>query len=71
MNRDHALAQLQDRRDPFDIIIVGGGATGLGTAVDTAVRGHRVLLVEQGDFAQATSSRNTKLVHGGVRYYDG
>ncbi len=52
----------------FDIVIVGGGASGLGAAVDAASRGHRVLLVEQSDFAKGTSSRSTKLVHGGVRY---
>lgn len=52
----------------WDFLVVGGGATGLGTAVDAASRGHRVLLIEQADFAKATSSRSTKLVHGGVRY---
>ena len=54
--------------EPYDMIIVGGGATGLGTAVDASNRGYRVLLVEQNDFAKGTSSRSTKLVHGGVRY---
>jgi glycerol-3-phosphate dehydrogenase len=49
-------------------VIVGGGATGLGCAVDAAARGHRVVLLEQHDFAKGTSSRSTKLVHGGVRY---
>lgn len=52
----------------FDLLIIGGGATGLGTAVDAAARGLSVALVEAKDFAQATSSRSTKLVHGGVRY---
>ncbi|MBB5056304.1 glycerol-3-phosphate dehydrogenase [Granulicella aggregans] len=52
----------------FDVLIIGGGATGLGIAVDSATRGYRTALVEAGDFAQATSSRATKLVHGGVRY---
>ena len=52
----------------FDVLIVGGGATGLGAAVEAAVRGYRVALVERHDFAQGTSSRSTKLVHGGVRY---
>lgn len=52
----------------WDIIIIGGGATGLGTAVDSALRGFRTLLLEQADFAKGTSSRSTKLVHGGVRY---
>jgi glycerol-3-phosphate dehydrogenase len=54
--------------EPWDVIVVGGGATGLGTAVDAQTRGYRTLLLEQCDFAQATSSRSTKLVHGGVRY---
>jgi len=52
----------------FDLAVIGGGATGLGVALDAAVRGFTVLLVEAGDFAQGTSSRATKLVHGGVRY---
>ncbi|WP_263384742.1 glycerol-3-phosphate dehydrogenase/oxidase [Granulicella arctica] len=52
----------------FDVLVIGGGATGLGIAVDAATRGYRIALVEAGDFAQATSSRATKLVHGGVRY---
>ena len=52
----------------FDVLVIGGGATGLGIAVDAVTRGYRTALVEAGDFAQATSSRATKLVHGGVRY---
>ena len=52
----------------YDIVIIGGGATGLGSAVDAASRGYKTLLVEQFDFAKGTSSRSTKLVHGGVRY---
>ncbi len=52
----------------WDIIIIGGGATGLGSAIDAASRGYRTLLLEAGDFARGTSSRSTKLVHGGVRY---
>ena len=54
--------------DPFDIIIIGGGATGLGAALDAVSRGYRVALFEQSDFTKGTSSRSTKLVHGGVRY---
>lgn len=54
--------------DVFDVLVIGGGATGLGAAVEAASRGHRVALIERGDFAQGTSSRSTKLVHGGVRY---
>ncbi|MEM6645726.1 MAG: glycerol-3-phosphate dehydrogenase/oxidase [Bacteroidota bacterium] len=67
MNRDTALAHLADT-DIWDLIIVGGGATGLGIAVESATRGYKTLLVEQHDFAKGTSSRSTKLVHGGVRY---
>lgn len=68
MNRDASYAAIRDRRDPWDLVIIGGGATGLGTAVDAASRGYDVVLFEQSDFAKGTSSRSTKLVHGGVRY---
>ncbi|HEX7069971.1 MAG TPA: FAD-dependent oxidoreductase [Rhodothermales bacterium] len=54
--------------EPWDVLVIGGGATGLGAAVDSVSRGYRTLLVEQHDFAKGTSSRSTKLVHGGVRY---
>jgi glycerol-3-phosphate dehydrogenase len=63
--RSEALKTLEGE---FDVLVIGGGATGLGIAVDAATRGYRTALVEAGDFAQATSSRATKLVHGGVRY---
>lgn len=69
MQREHLLKQLTD--DPekiWDIVIIGGGATGLGIAVDAASRGYSTVLLEQSDFAKGTSSRSTKLVHGGVRY---
>ncbi|HEX5284336.1 MAG TPA: FAD-dependent oxidoreductase [Bryocella sp.] len=67
--RAEKFARLEEsKKDKLDIVIVGGGATGLGLAVDAATRGFRTALVEAGDFAQATSSRATKLVHGGVRY---
>lgn len=52
----------------WDVLVIGGGATGLGTALDAASRGYKTLLLEQSDFAKGTSSRSTKLVHGGVRY---
>ncbi|HOX04430.1 MAG TPA: FAD-dependent oxidoreductase [Candidatus Paceibacterota bacterium] len=68
MNRDIFLQRLRDRREPWDIAVVGGGATGIGIAVDAASRGYSVVLVEQSDFGKGTSSRSTKLVHGGVRY---
>jgi len=67
-NRERVLDEIVSDRRPWDILVVGGGATGLGAAVDAAARGHRTLLVERHDFAQGTSSRSTKLVHGGVRY---
>ncbi|MCU0788108.1 MAG: FAD-dependent oxidoreductase, partial [Verrucomicrobia bacterium] len=67
MNREQALAQVADRKT-WDFVVIGGGATGLGCAVDAAHRGYRTLLLEQHDFAKGTSSRSTKLVHGGVRY---
>lgn len=68
INRDNILKQLSDSSIEWDIVVVGGGATGLGTAVDAAARGYKVALLEQHDFTKATSSRSTKLVHGGVRY---
>lgn len=68
MDRAASIAELKSPGNPFDIAIVGGGATGLGAAVDAAARGHSVCLIEQSDFAKGTSSRSTKLVHGGVRY---
>jgi glycerol-3-phosphate dehydrogenase len=67
IDRERLLAQLRDSQ-PWDAVIVGGGATGLGIAVDAAQRGLRVALIDSGDFARGTSSRSTKLVHGGVRY---
>ena len=68
MNRESSLAAIRSATGPVDFCIVGGGATGLGAAVDAASRGHSVVLLEQADFAKGTSSRSTKLVHGGVRY---
>lgn len=68
INRDNILKQLSDSSIEWDIVVVGGGATGLGTALDAAARGYKVALLEQHDFTKATSSRSTKLVHGGVRY---
>lgn len=67
MNREEKLSQLRENTE-FDIVIIGGGATGLGCAVDAASRGYKTLLLEKYDFAKGTSSRSTKLVHGGVRY---
>jgi glycerol-3-phosphate dehydrogenase len=68
MNRDEMLARVARQHGPWDIVVIGGGATGMGIAVDAAARGYAVALVEQSDFGKGTSSRSTKLVHGGVRY---
>ncbi len=64
------LKQARERVQPWDMIIIGGGATGAGIAVDAATRGYSTLLLEQHDFGKGTSSRSTKLVHGGVRYLE-
>ena len=68
MNRAQNLKRLQSRKKPWDIVIIGGGASGIGSAIDAASRGFKTLLLEKYDFAKGTSSRSTKLVHGGVRY---
>src|SRR6201993_4083953 len=64
------LAALRCRAESWDVVVIGGGATGAGVAVDAASRGFAVLLLERRDFGTATSSRSTKLVHGGVRYLE-
>jgi len=66
--RDEIVIAISNPETIWDIIVVGGGATGLGTALDAVARGYKTLLLEQSDFAKGTSSRSTKLVHGGVRY---
>lgn len=66
MNRDALLKNLEVA--VWDVLIIGGGATGLGSAVDAAARGYKTILLEQHDFAKASSSRSTKLIHGGLRY---
>jgi glycerol-3-phosphate dehydrogenase len=68
MTREELLKRLDDTRRVWDVIVIGGGATGLGTAVEAAGRGYSTLLLERGDFSSGTSSRSTKLIHGGVRY---
>ncbi len=70
MVRSDMIARIDQRREPWDIVVIGGGATGVGIAVDAASRGYDVLLLEQHDFGKGTSSRSTKLVHGGVRYLE-
>lgn len=68
LQRENALARLKNER--FDLIVIGGGATGAGVALDAQLRGLKVGLVEKADFSSGTSSRSTKLVHGGVRYLE-
>ncbi len=70
MKRNEMLRRMREHEAPWDMVIIGGGATGVGTAVDAAARGYSVLLLEQDDFGKGTSSRSTKLVHGGVRYLE-
>jgi glycerol-3-phosphate dehydrogenase len=70
MNRTEILNRVRAHTKPWDIVVVGGGATGVGVAIDAASRGYDVLLLEQSDFGKGTSSRSTKLAHGGVRYLE-
>ncbi|MES2881913.1 MAG: FAD-dependent oxidoreductase, partial [Bacteroidota bacterium] len=68
INREQQLNLLTATDAVWDLLVIGGGATGLGIALDATSRGYKTALVEQSDFAKGTSSRSTKLVHGGVRY---
>jgi glycerol-3-phosphate dehydrogenase len=68
--RAEILGRLGQQAEPWDVLVIGGGATGLGAAVEAAARGFRTVLIERADFAKGTSSRSTKLVHGGVRYLE-
>jgi len=68
MNRDTNLDKIKSFDSQWDIVIIGGGASGLGIAVDASKRGYKTLLLEKYDFGKGTSSRSTKLIHGGVRY---
>jgi glycerol-3-phosphate dehydrogenase len=68
MDRTEILDRVREQNQPWDIVVIGGGATGVGCALDAASRGLEVLLLEQHDFGKGTSSRSTKLIHGGVRY---
>src|SRR6267154_1858870 len=70
MKRDEIWKRVREHRSPWDMIVIGGGATGVGVAIDAASRGYDVLLLEQSDFGKGTSSRSTKLAHGGVRYLE-
>ncbi len=68
MKRDTYIAEIKNRKELWDLAVIGGGASGLGVALDALSRGLSVVLVEKSDFAKGTSSRSTKLLHGGVRY---
>ena len=70
MNRDAMLARARKPDETWDLVVIGGGATGVGIALDAAARGYRTLLLERADFGKGTSSRSTKLVHGGLRYLE-
>lgn len=70
MNRNEMMARLKSHGAEWDMLVVGGGATGVGVAIDAASRGYETLLLEASDFGKGTSSRSTKLVHGGVRYLE-
>ena len=70
MKREEMIAKARARTEPWDMVVIGGGATGMGVAVDAAARGLSVALIEAHDFGKGTSSRSTKLVHGGVRYLE-
>ena len=65
-NRKEYINQI--KTNPFDLVVIGGGITGAGIAWDATLRGLKVLLLEQNDFASGTSSKSTKLIHGGLRY---
>lgn len=70
MLRSQITKRIDSHPEPWDLVIIGGGATGVGVAIDAASRGYDTLLVEQSDFGKGTSSRSTKLIHGGVRYLE-
>ncbi|GAA4850149.1 glycerol-3-phosphate dehydrogenase/oxidase [Algivirga pacifica] len=71
MKRENMLSTIHQMKDQeWDLLVIGGGASGLGVAYDATLRGYKTLLLEQSDFAKGTSSRSTKLVHGGVRYLE-
>ena len=69
-DREEELKRLQNKDEEFDILIVGGGANGAGVALDAASRGLKSALIDKFDFASGTSSRSTKMAHGGVRYFE-
>ncbi len=68
MKRDEMIARIEKSNKEFDFVIIGGGATGIGIALEASVRGYSVVLLEMSDFTKSTSSKSTKLMHGGIRY---
>jgi glycerol-3-phosphate dehydrogenase len=68
--RSDILRQVREQAEPWDVLVIGGGSSGLGAAVESAARGYKTVLIERFDFGKGTSSRSTKLVHGGVRYLE-
>ena len=69
-NRDEELKRLQQKDQEYDLLIVGGGANGTGVVLDAASRGLKCAVIDKFDFASGTSSRSTKMAHGGVRYFE-
>ena len=67
--KDH-IAKVSDPKEEFDVLIIGGGASGAGVALEAASRGLKCALVEKYDFASGTSSKSTKMAHGGIRYFE-
>jgi len=66
--RKQLILEIQSTKSDWDVLIIGGGASGLGAAIESTTKGYKTILLEQYDFTKGTSSRSTKLVHGGVRY---
>lgn len=69
-SRDDHLKAMRDPNAQYDLLVVGGGATGAGVALDAASRGLKVAVIEKHDFASGTSTKSTKLAHGGIRYFE-
>lgn len=69
-SRDEHLKELQDPKAEYDILIIGGGASGAGVALDASSRGLKCAVIDSYDFSSGTSSRSTKMAHGGVRYFE-
>lgn len=69
-SRDQHLKEMQDENSQYDILVIGGGASGAGVALEAASRGLKCAVIEKYDFASGTSSRSTKMAHGGIRYFE-